>query len=132
MKRIVVILSAALLASCATPPSEISPTPVAGTPFAEHDCDMLKSDRAQYVLTLEEAKKTQNQRVSADVIGVLLIGVPFGTLGPSQDKAQVIGTLRGYIDEIDKEAITKQCVDPVFGSEEPKPVYNGAAKAGKD
>lgn len=82
MRKLIVAVALASLTACATPAHKIAPVANAGP--------CTKADRAE----LAALSKKQNSAATADTIGVILIGVPVGSVG-RKDLTARIAILKG-------------------------------------
>lgn len=86
MRTITMIFAASILstlAACATPPDRIKPIASNGQPCTPADMTRLNQ------LSEEQGKMARN-----DVMGVLIIGFPVGSIGKKDHKTE-IATLKG-------------------------------------
>jgi hypothetical protein len=72
------IVALPLLASCATHPDRIKPAAYSGKPCTT-------ADRARLASLSEDQKRTANN----DALGVFLIGLPVGSMGGKDNKAEI-------------------------------------------
>lgn len=88
MKRLLIFVTLACLAACATPPERIKATASAG------ECTQADRDR------LADLYATQSKTATADALGVFMIGVPLG----GEDHGPEIARLKGRCGEPPKPA----------------------------
>lgn len=104
MKRLVIFV--ALLTACATPPEKIAAVQISSDEYAGKDCATLKADRDRSALTLKNTSAEQQRIATNDAVGVLLLGVPMGSIGGDMETA--VAVEKGRLAAIDK-AIAGRC-----------------------
>lgn len=73
------LLTVALLASCASRPDAIAPAPVSATEYQGLSCNEITTLLAEKRESLREAERQQNRAATGDAIGVFLVLLPVGT-----------------------------------------------------
>lgn len=106
------LLTAVLgIAGCATPPDKITGAPTSAAPYLAMSCDELGSAYVTVSSELEPLITTQANARAADVTGVILVGLPVGTMtNPgAEERVKNISRLKGMRDAITSARETKQC-----------------------
>ena len=103
-----VILAAAIVASCAKSPEKIAPVPVDEAGYGTRTCDELSVEQARVGGELAMATAKQEQTRSNDVAGVIIFGLPLGSMS-GNDVEPEIARLKGERDALDRAANTKNC-----------------------
>ena len=106
MKRVIVL--AILAASgCATPPEKIAAVQMSSAEYSGKDCAALKADQARSTMTLKNTSKEQQRIATNDAVGVLLLGVPMGSIGGDMETA--VAVEKGRLAAIEAEMARKGC-----------------------
>jgi len=106
MKRVIVL--AILAASgCATPPEKIADVQMSSAEYSGKDCAALKADQARSAMTLKNTSKEQQRIATNDAVGVLLLGVPMGSIGGDMETA--VAVEKGRLAAIAAEMTRKGC-----------------------
>lgn len=112
MKRAYFLAIALLTAGCATPPDEIKPANVGGGEYTALSCDALGAEYMRVSSRLEPLISAQSSARSADVAGVILIGLPVGSMTASdsnEDRVRSIADLKGRQEAIKAVRTSKGC-----------------------
>jgi len=106
MKRVIVL--AILAASgCATPPEKIAAVQMSSAEYSGKDCAVLKADQARSAMTLKNTSAEQQRIATNDAVGVLLLGVPMGSIGGDMETA--VAVEKGRLAAIEAEMARKGC-----------------------
>lgn len=104
MKRLAILLA---LAGCATPPEKIAAVQMSGAEYAGMSCAEMGVERARLAESLAVNVKHQKDTVTADALGVILLGVPTGSLAGG-DKETYIAVEKGRLAAIER-VIGERC-----------------------
>jgi hypothetical protein len=88
-------LALAGLAACASSPGSIAPVPMFGA-FDAVPCTEAAAQLAQASAVLAAAEQAQRDTVGADFVGVVLLGLPLGSLSGGDREAEIAVT-RGQV-----------------------------------
>lgn len=108
MNKLVIVAVALAVTSCAKRPDAIMPTDIPMAAYAGQSCEDLKVQRANEQRSLDDLSKAQNDAVTGDALGVLVIGVPLASAGGG-DKETYIATSKGKIQAMDAAMKAKGC-----------------------
>jgi hypothetical protein len=104
----VLVFGLALTAACATSPEDIAPAPVSEARYQDWTCAELTAEQARVGRDLAAATAKQEQTRSSDVAGVILLGLPLGSMS-GDDVEPEIARLKGERDALGRSAKTKDC-----------------------
>ncbi|MDE2007812.1 MAG: hypothetical protein KGI51_14680 [Rhodospirillales bacterium] len=96
------------LAACAEAPSAIAPEYVSSVPYDSWSCPQLESERANIATALAGASANQDEARTDDTIGVLLIGLPMGSMS-GENIAPQIAHLKGQAMAVQEAALRNGC-----------------------
>ena len=96
------------LASCAQPPSEITPISMPNGAYQQMSCRELATEKRSVSEALKANSVKQRQAVAGDAFGVFMIGVPMSSL-TSGDKKADIAVDKGKLIQIDDTMQAKHC-----------------------
>jgi hypothetical protein len=118
------ILCAIVGAGCAARPESIQPSYVSPITYDAYSCDQMAQKASRLSAALSTASKQQSDARTNDTVGVLLIGLPVGSMG-GQAIAPEIARLKGEKDALQQSQIRKNCAfvpEPVVMKKPPAPV----------
>lgn len=108
MKRVLVLFSVLVLASCAKRPDAIVPVDIPMAAYSGQNCSGLSRELLTERQKLAAVSKVQNQAATGDAIGVFLIGVPASsTFGG--DKEGEVAVSKGKVVAIENAIKAKGC-----------------------
>jgi hypothetical protein len=107
MKRSILIATL-LLSACAQKPEAIQPSYVSPVTYDAWTCPQLAQESARIESALSQASTQQNTARSHDVAGVLLLGVPAGSMS-GESIAPEIARLKGTKGAIQQSMTLKNC-----------------------
>src|SRR6266404_6315290 len=102
----VVVLMAAT--ACAPTPESIAPAYVSELPYRGYSCDQLGEEQARLNQALATASGQQNNARSNDVVGIILIGMPVGSMS-GQSIAPQIALYKGQLEAVHRASIRNSC-----------------------
>jgi hypothetical protein len=106
------VLAACLaLAACAQSPEYIDPIYVSDVPYRTLSCEQLGADQTQLADALAKASAAQSSASTNDAVGVLLLGLPIGSM-VGENRAAEIGRLKGELEAVQTALQTKTCTGP--------------------
>ena len=100
---------AIVVTGCATPSDEIPPAFVSAVPYMNLDCQEMGERQAQLAGVLTAASARQDDARTYDTVGVLLIGLPVGSLF-GENRSAKIAQLKGQQLAIERAAKLKSCL----------------------
>lgn len=109
------LLAFGVLTGCATAPEKIKATNVAVTQYSGKNCAELATEYSWVDQQLTASVDVQGQARSADVAGVILIGLPVGsmtTTGSNREREEKIARLKGEKIAINKAQQVGGCLAP--------------------
>jgi len=105
------ILLVLFLAGCAAKPESIQPSYVSPVTYDAWTCPQLGQESARVESALSTASKQQEQARSNDTVGILLLGMPTGSMS-GEAVAPEVARLKGSKDAIQQEMTLKNCGAP--------------------
>lgn len=96
------------LAACAPTPESIAPAYVSELPFRGYTCDQLGEEQARLQQALATASGQQSNARSNDVVGIILIGLPVGSMS-GQSIAPQIALYKGQLEAVHRASIRNSC-----------------------
>lgn len=100
--------AAAMATGCAPTPESIQPSYVSEMPFRSWTCDQLGEELGRLDSALATAYAQQNTARTNDTVGVLLIGLPVGSMS-GQSVAPQIASYKGQQEAVRKASIRNNC-----------------------
>lgn len=102
---ITTVIACATIAGCATAPDQIAATPVAASAYAGRDCAALAGEFVRITTELDPLVELQAKARTEDVVGVLVVGLPVGSMarGGPKHRERDIARLKG-----EREAVVAQ------------------------
>lgn len=107
-KSILALGIALSMAGCASAPSSIKPTNVSNSAYSGLSCGQLSQQSARIDAAYKVAADKQSSTRRADTIGVLLIGLPTGSMSGKDNSAE-IARLKGEQSALVKAKASKGC-----------------------
>jgi hypothetical protein len=107
------VLVAALCAAataCAPTPESIAPAYVSEVPYRSWTCDQLGEENARLQQALATASQQQSNARSNDTVGVILIGLPVGSMS-GQSIAPQIALYKGQTEAVHRASIRNSCAE---------------------
>lgn len=89
MKNLLMIGAALSVAACAKSPDAIAPVAMSSNEFAHLSCASLRAAYNQNMAELNASVSRQKSAVTADALGVFLIGVPVSQISGLDAEADV-------------------------------------------
>lgn len=99
------LLLISALASCATRPDGISPTPVSASDYAGLSCQETNTLLTDKRAALQEAERQQNRAATGDAIGVFLVLLPVGSL-LGEDNEGIVAQFKGEVIALERVLAT--------------------------
>lgn len=106
--RMTGLVACLALASCAKPPSEITPISMPNGAYQGMSCPQLANEKRQVAANLDTNSKKQRDAVAGDAFGVFMIGVPMASLTGGDKKAD-IAVDKGKLISIEDTMQEKRC-----------------------
>jgi hypothetical protein len=111
MRKFVALLGVgAVAAACAPTPESIQPAYVSEVPFQSWTCQQLGEEQLRLSSALASASGQQNTARSNDVAGVILLGLPIGSMS-GQSIAPQIARYKGEQEAVHRAIIRNQCTE---------------------
>lgn len=143
--KVVAALAVAAGGACAPTPESIQPAYVSEVPYQSWSCLQLGEEMGRLNNALATASAQQNSARTNDTVGIILIGLPVGSMS-GQSIAPQIARYKGEQEAINRAMIRGQCGEmmrmyppspptpPVTPGEQPAPKTSkaGAASGGTD
>jgi hypothetical protein len=95
-------------AACAPTPESIAPAYVSELPYRGYTCDQLGEEQARLQQALATASGQQSNARSNDVVGIILIGMPVGSMS-GQSIAPQISLYKGQLEAVHRASIRNSC-----------------------
>jgi len=108
MLRSIVLLPLVALAACAPTPESIQPAYVSEVPYQSWSCQQLGEELGRLSNALSTASGQQNTARSNDVVGVIFLGLPVGSMS-GQSIAPQIARYKGEQEAVNKALIRNSC-----------------------
>lgn len=97
-----------LIGACAPSPESIQPAYVSETPYRSWTCEQLGEELIKLDQALAVASQQQNTARTNDTVGVILIGLPLGSMS-GQSVAPQIALYKGQHEAVRKASIRNGC-----------------------
>ena len=107
MKR-AILVTALFLAGCAQKPESIQPSYISPVTYQDWTCPQLAQESARIETALASATKQQEQARSHDVTGIILLGLPTGSMSGEAIGPEV-ARLKGEKNAIQQATTLKNC-----------------------
>ena len=102
------LTGALALGACAPTPESIAPAYVSEVPYRTWTCDQLGEEQARLAQALSTASIQQSNARSNDTVGIILIGMPVGSMS-GQSIAPQIALYKGQQEAIHRASIRNSC-----------------------
>ena len=102
------IVAAALTTGCAKNPDSIAALSLPAGTYSGRSCTQLRAELAKEENALAAASKEQRQAQTADTIGVILVGVPLGSVAGGERETE-IASAKGRIQALKAQITAKSC-----------------------
>lgn len=102
------LIAALALGACAASPKDIPPSYVSPVTYQGWTCDQLAAEGHRLAAATATASQRQEQARTNDTVGVLLLGLPVGSMS-GQNIAPEVGRLKGEHQALFRSAIEKRC-----------------------
>lgn len=99
------------VAGCAKAPSQIEAVSLPEGTYAGLTCQQLVKERQANTSALKEAETRQQQAREADIVGVMLLGIPIGS-ATGQDAEVEVATLKGKDEALAAAIARRGCLVP--------------------
>lgn len=109
MRWMGVVALCVLAAACARRPDDIAAADIPASAYSHMACPQLASERRTEEARLAGLAAAQNSAATHDAVGVLLIGVPTGSL-TGGNKETDVAVSKGKIAALDSAQRAKRCV----------------------
>lgn len=96
------------VAACAPTPESIQPAYVSEVPYQSWTCQQLGEELGRLSYALSTASSQQNTARSNDIAGVILLGLPVGSMS-GQSIAPQIARYKGEQEAVNKAMIRNGC-----------------------
>jgi len=103
-----VTMVTALAGACAPTPESIAPAYVSEVPYRTYTCEQLGEEQARLNQALATASAQQNNARSNDTVGIILIGLPVGSMS-GQSIAPQISLYKGQLEAVHRASIRNSC-----------------------
>lgn len=97
-----------MLAACAKPPEKIEAVAIDDATYQNMTCEHINRQISSYEADYRFLAGQQQNAATADAIGVMVLGVPGGSLAGG-DKETSIAVLKGQMASIKRVAARKSC-----------------------
>jgi hypothetical protein len=97
-----------LLAGCAASPESIAPSYVSPVAYQNWSCAQLAEDEGRLHSAYVMAAGEQSDARTTDTVGVLLLGLPVGSM-TGENVAPQVASLKGQLDAVHQSETVKNC-----------------------
>lgn len=108
IKRILGAAAMAAVTACAPTPESIAPAYVSELPYRSYTCEQLGEENARLNQALSTSSVAQNSARTNDTVGILLIGLPIGSMS-GQSIAPQIALYKGQLEAVHRASIRNHC-----------------------
>jgi hypothetical protein len=108
MRKTLVVVAATCAAACAPAPESIQAAYVSEVPYRSWNCDQLGEESLRLNEALATASTAQSSARTNDAVGILLIGLPVGSMS-GQSIAPQIALYKGQIEAVRRASIRNHC-----------------------
>jgi hypothetical protein len=98
----------AVATACAPTPESIAPAYVSEVPYRSWTCDQLGEEHIRLNQALTTASQQQSTARSHDTVGIILIGLPVGSMS-GQSIAPQIALYKGQLEAVHRASIRNSC-----------------------
>lgn len=103
-KPMVATIATACVGACAPTPESIAPAYVSEVPYRTYTCEQLGEEQARLNQALSTASAQQSNARSNDTVGIILIGLPVGSMS-GQSIAPQIALYKGQLEAVHRASI---------------------------
>lgn len=96
------------VAACAPTPESIQPAYVSEVPYRSWTCEQLGEENVRLNQALATASVAQSNARSNDTVGIILIGLPVGSMS-GQSIAPQIALYKGQMEAVHRASIRNSC-----------------------
>ena len=96
------------LSACATPPDKVQPLTVSTSEYDGMNCTQLAKSEEIWLKKETELTAQQKKARTGDTVGVILIGVPTGSLSGGDVETQ-LAHAKGHVQAIQSVIVRKSC-----------------------
>lgn len=97
-----------VLAGCASNPEDIAPLYTSDRQYEPFTCEQLDGELRNLNTAISVASQQQSRARNSDIAGVLLVGLPVGSMTGRGAEMQV-ATLKGHYQAASRVMIAKKC-----------------------
>lgn len=108
MRYVSTIAAFGVLAACAPAPESIQAAYVSDLPYRGYSCDQLGEEGIRLQQALATASVAQSNARSNDTVGIILIGLPVGSMS-GQSIAPQIALYKGQIEAVRTASLRNNC-----------------------
>ena len=108
MKKTATIAALIVVAACAPSPESIQAAYVSDLPYRSYSCDQLGEETIRLNQALATASVAQSNARSNDTVGIILIGMPVGSMS-GQSIAPQIALYKGQIEAVRTASLRNNC-----------------------
>jgi hypothetical protein len=98
----------ATVSACAPTPESIAPAYVSEVPYRNWTCEQLGEENVRLTQALSTASVAQNNARTNDTVGIILIGLPVGSMS-GQSIAPQIALYKGQLEAVHRASIRNSC-----------------------
>ncbi|MEM7241518.1 MAG: hypothetical protein AAF429_04985 [Pseudomonadota bacterium] len=102
------VTAAVLLAGCATPPAKVQALQVSTAEYDDMNCRQLRTVKSTWEQNVAALSEQQQKARTGDTIGVILIGIPTGSLSGGDVETQ-LAQAKGHLNAVNSVLIRKSC-----------------------
>jgi len=107
-KLMTVTMVTACVGACAPTPESIAPAYVSEVPYRSYTCEQLGEEQVRLNQALATASAQQSNARSNDTVGIILIGLPVGSMS-GQSIAPQIALYKGQLEAVHRASIRNSC-----------------------
>lgn len=108
MRKIATFAALCVVGACAPTPESIQPAYVSDIPYRSYTCDQLGEEGIRLQQALATASVAQSNARSNDTVGIILIGLPVGSMS-GQSIAPQIALYKGQIEAVRTASLRNNC-----------------------
>lgn len=108
MRKTATVAALAMLSACAPTPESIQPAYVSDIPYRSYTCDQLGEEAIRLNQALATASVAQSNARSNDTVGIILIGMPVGSMS-GQSIAPQIALYKGQVEAVRTASLRNNC-----------------------
>lgn len=122
-----ILLGATLLGACAQSPEDIVPAYISQSRFKGWSCELLVQEKSHLAAALITSSAQQQQARDSDIAGIILLGLPVGSLSGGNVAAQ-IARLKGERNAVERALAVNECTGAVAANAAMSPSAPAAAR----